>query len=515
MTTIGGGAVGVGAGEAGTATAGTVEVGTVEVGTVIVGAGFAGIAAALALRAAGDDDFVMLERGASVGGTWRDNTYPGVACDVPSYLYALSGHPSPAWSRVFAPGAEIRAYLESVVREEGLERHLRLETALRGARWDGQGWVIEVRTGRPAVIRARHLVLACGRLTEPRMPEVPGLEAFPGPIFHSSRWDHDADVSGRRVAVVGTGASAVQLVPALVEAGAEVTLFQRTPAWIVQKGDRAYTRQEIDALHHPAAAARLRDELYAEGEARFASRSGDAAAAAAAEAVARAHLSAQVADPALRGALTPGYAFGCKRVLLSDAFYPAVASPAVRLVPSALAAVGSDGLIAADGSRHAADVVVLATGFASTRQPYAPLVAGEHGLTLDEHWSDGMTSVGSTLVHGFPNLYILGGPNAALGHNSAVLILEEQAAFAAARIAGGGDVRVTVEAEAAYTREIVERSTGTPWVAGGCDSWYVDARSGRLTLLWPGTVAAFRERLARVARELDPLPALAHEGAQP
>lgn len=529
MTTTGGGATGTG------------EVGTGEVGTVIVGAGFAGIAAALALRAAGDDDFVMLERGASVGGTWRDNTYPGVACDVPSHLYALSGHPSPAWSHVFAPGAEIRAYLEGVVRDEGLDRQLRLKTALTGARWDGEGWVIEVRAGHtagdpgaggagkrslgvegtrspancPAVVRARHLILACGRLTEPRIPEVPGLEAFPGPIFHSARWNHDADVAERRVAVVGTGASAVQLVPALVEAGAEVTLFQRTPAWIVPKGDRAYTPQEIDALHDPAAAARLRDELHAEGEARFASRSGDAAAAAAAEAVARAHLATQVAVPALRDALTPDYAFGCKRVLLSDAFYPAVASPAVRLVPSALAAVEGDELIAADGARHAADVVVLATGFASTRQPYAPLVTGEHGLTLDEHWADGMTSVGSTLVHGFPNLFILGGPNAALGHSSAVLILEEQAAFAAARILGGRDVRVTAEAEAAYTREIVERSARTPWIAGGCDNWYVDARSGRLTLLWPGTVAAFRERLARVARELDPLPALVHEGAQP
>ncbi|WOF23400.1 NAD(P)/FAD-dependent oxidoreductase [Microbacterium betulae] len=520
-------------------------------GTVIVGAGFAGIAAALALRAQGVDDFVILERASAVGGTWRDNTYPGVACDVPSHLYGLSAHPWPEWSHVFAPGAEIRAYLERIVRREGLERHLRLATPMLDARWDGEEWAI--RTGRahnagipervapvkrvlgpsadgiPAScaddeLRASHLVLACGRLTEPRIPDLPGLESFGGPIFHSSRWDHTVDVPGRRIAVVGTGASAVQLVPALAAAGADVVLFQRTPAWIVPKRDRVYSEAERDALRDPDEAARLRERLYDDGEARFASRSGDAVAAAEAETAARAHLAAQVGDPALRDALTPSYAFGCKRVLLSDDFYPAVASGSVDLVPSALSSVSDGALVAADGSRHDADVVVLATGFASTRQPWAPLVAGAHGLTLEEHWADGMTSVGSTLVHGFPNLFVLGGPNAALGHNSAVLIVEEQAAFAAALIRDGAFVHATSEAEAAYTREIVERSAATPWVAGGCDNWYVDERSGRLTLLWPGTVAAFRERLARVRNELTDLhaagtnpaaPALSHEGAAP
>ena len=519
-----------------------------SVGTVIVGAGFAGLAAALALRAEGVDDFVVLERAPAIGGTWRDNTYPGVACDVPSHLYGLSTHPWPEWSHVFARGAEIRAYLERIVREEGLGRYLRLSTPMLDARWEGDEWVI--RTGRthnagapgrpvpvkrflgaseaeiPALcadeIRASHLVLACGRLTEPRIPDLPGLESFGGPILHSSRWDASLDVSGRRIAVAGTGASAVQLVPALAAAGAEVVLFQRTPAWIVPKNDRAYSEAERETLRDPLEAARLRETLYEDGEARFASRSGDPAAAAAAAAVARAHLTSQVDDPALREALTPSYAFGCKRVVLSDDFYPAVASGAVELVPSALSSVSGGTLVGADGSRHEADVVVLATGFASARQPYAPLVTGAHGLTLDEHWSDGMTSVGSTLVHGFPNLFVLGGPNAALGHNSAVLVLEEQAAFTAGLIHDGAPVVVSAEAEAAYTREIVERSTGTPWVAGGCANWYVDERSGRLTLLWPGTVAAFRERLARVRNELTDLRAtgttsatLTHEGAAP
>ncbi|WP_309068405.1 NAD(P)/FAD-dependent oxidoreductase [Microbacterium sp.] len=471
-----------------------------QVGAVIVGAGFAGIAAALALRSEGLSDFVILERGASIGGTWRDNVYPGVACDVPAHLYGLSSHPWPEWSRTFAPGAEIRAYLERIVRDEGLDRHVRLGAALTGAEWDGDAWAVRSAHGD---VRATHLILAAGRLTEPLIPEIPGLADFPGPVFHSARWDERIRIQGARIAVVGTGASAVQLTPELARRGADVTLFQRTPAWIVPRRDRAYSAVERTTWREdPGALAALRDELYVEGEARFASRSGDPIAATEARELSLAHLARQVPDPALRAALTPDYAFGCKRVLLSDEFYPAIASGAVTLVPSALAAVDDDTLVAATGARHRADVIVLATGFEAARQPYARLVTGEHGVTLDEHWSGGMTSVGSTLVHGFPNLFVLNGPNASLGHNSAVLIMEQQAAFAASLIAAERPVRVSLDAEAAYTAEIAERAAGTPWLDGGCRNWYTDPRSGRLTLLWPGTVADFRDRLARVRDDI-------------
>ena len=480
-----------------------------RVETVIVGAGFAGIAAAIALRAAGRDDFVILDRGDAVGGTWRDNVYPGVACDVPAHLYGLSTHPWPEWSRTFAPGAEIRAYLERVVCAERLDRRLRLRTALTAARRDGDRWLVETRCSDPGragerrTIEARYVVLAAGRLTQPHVPTVPGLDGFPGPVFHSARWDAAAPIEGARVAVVGTGASAVQLVPELARRGARVTLFQRTPAWIVPRGDRSYTDDERAALRRdPAALGALRSALYAEGEARFASRSGDADAAHAAREQALAHLAAQVPDAALRAALTPAYAFGCKRVLLSDDFYPVIASGAVTLEPSALAAVDGRALVAASGARHDADAVVLATGFEASRQPYARLVVGERGITLDEHWAGGMTAVGSTLVHGFPDLFVLNGPNASLGHNSAVLIMEEQAAFAAALIAAAVEVRVSAEDEAAHTAEIDARAAGTPWVDGGCRNWYTDPRSGRLTLLWPGTVDDFRARLARVRDDL-------------
>jgi cation diffusion facilitator CzcD-associated flavoprotein CzcO len=351
----------------------------------------------------------------------------------------------------------------------------------------------------PHTVEASALVLACGRLSEPRIPAVAGLESFDGPLFHTARWDHDVELEGAHVAVVGSGASAVQVVPELARRAAKVTLFQRSPAWIVPRGGRRYSDEERRHLiEHPGELRALRDLLEAEGEARFPTRSGGAGAAEA-EAQARAHLAAQVSDPTLRALLTPDYGFGCKRVLLSDEFYPAVASDRVALESSALTAVEGDELVAASGTRHrGVDVLVLATGFQTTRQPYADLVRGEGGVTLAEHWSAGMTSYGSTLVSGFPSLFVLNGPNASLGHTSSILMLEAQAEYVATALAaaGGGPVRVRPEAERDYTQMVDDRAAGTPWLAGGCRSWYVDERSRRLTLVWPGTVADYRATLA-------------------
>lgn len=470
------------------------------VDVAIVGGGFAGLGMALALQRAGRDDFVVIERGNALGGTWRDNTYPGVACDIPSHLYGFAAHPHPDWSQTFAPGAEIRSYLEDVAERAGLGDRIRLRTPMLQARWDETAAIWQIETGSETLC-ARSLVLACGRLTEPEIPDIPGLESFPGPIFHTARWDHSAELEGARIAVVGTGASAVQVVPELAAIAEHLTLFQRTPAWIMPRGGRAFSPEERRRFaENPGELARLRAELYAEGEQRHASRSGDAAAAASARAVALAHLESHVADPHLREALTPDYAFGCKRVLLSDSFYPAVASPTVTLEASALAAVDGDALIAASGTAHRADVLVLATGFAASRQPYAELVRGEHE-TLAEHWASGMTAFGSTVVAGFPNLFVLNGPNASLGHNSAVLMAEEQADYVVRALARrdrspGRVLRTRTEAEQSYTDEIAAVAASTPWITGGCRNWYVDDRSGRLTLLWPGTVQAFRDRLA-------------------
>lgn len=472
-----------------------------RVDVAIVGAGFAGIGMAIALRRAGRESFVILERAASVGGTWRDNTYPGVACDVPSHLYGFAAHPFPGWAGFYARGEEIRTYLHSVVEQEQLNERLLFGTPMVSARWSRDRWIIECGGTNPQQVEANALVLACGRLTEPEIPVVQGLHGFLGPAMHTARWDDSVDLRGAHVAVIGTGASAVQLIPEIARIAARITLFQRTPAWIVPRAAYEYSDAERERFERrPEFIDSIRAQLYKDGEARFASRSGDPAAAADARTVALDHLRAQVADPRLRAALTPRYAFGCKRVLLSDDFYPAVASEDVRLEPSALVGVSGRQLVAASGSTYEVDVLVLATGFKSTRQPYASLVWGEDGHSLDEHWSTGMTSFGSTVVSGFPQMFVLNGPNASLGHNSSILMIEEQAAYVIRCLAlreSVGVLRVDPAAERAYTDEIVLAAASTPWVSGGCRNWYVDERSGRLTLLWPGTVESFRSRLAQ------------------
>ncbi|WP_432486620.1 flavin-containing monooxygenase [Kineococcus sp. SYSU DK018] len=469
--------------------------GAQEVDVVVVGAGFAGIGAAVQLARRGRESFVVLERAGDVGGTWRDNTYPGVACDVPAHLYSFSFAPNPSWSRVFAPGAEIHAYLRSVAAE--VADRVRLDTPVRSARWDAaaQRWDVGTAGGR---FRARVLVLAAGRLTEPRLPEVAGLGSFDGPVVHSARWREDAGWDGARVGVVGAGASAVQVVPELARRAARLTVFARSAPWVVPRGDRPYSPAERAAFAaDPGAVRRLREEVFARMETGIAARHREPGELARLRGRALEHLAAQVADPALRAALTPDYEVGCKRVLLSDDFYPALQRPGVRWVPSALRRLDGRTAVAADGTRAELDALVLATGFATAAQPYAELVTGRCG-TLAAAWSAGMVSHASTVVHGFPNMFVLDGPNATLGHNSAVHVIESQLGYllgALDHLAGApGPLEVTAEAQRRYTRRLDEAAAGTVWLRGGCSNWYVDPRSGRLTLLWPDTATAFRER---------------------
>ena len=481
------------------------------VSTAIIGAGFAGIGAAIALERAGRGDLLVLEREYAIGGTWRDNVYPGVACDIPSHLYSYSSMPNPEWSRVFAPGAEIREYLEHTIDAAGIRDRIRLGAGLIGADWDegAQLWHLETSAGS---FRAEALVIACGRLTEPRFPSVPGLAEFEGPVLHTARWDPEVDLRGKRVAVVGSGASAVQIAPELAR-DADVVLFQRTPAWVLPRSDREYTEAERARFtDDPAFIDAVRQDAYLAGEALMPQRLGDLDALDWAQARALAHLHAQVPDPALRAALMPAYEIGCKRAVFSDEFYPSLASGAIELEPSALVSIhplrghsnreGGGVLVGASGSRHEVDAIVLATGFESTRQPYARLIRGERGEALDEHWSLGMTSVASTMIAGFPSMFVLDGPNASLGHNSSILMIEAQLDYVLAALdhrdsIGSVALRPTLEAEAAYTARIDEAAATTVWLTGGCRSWYVDERSGRLTLLWPDSVPAFRERGAR------------------
>jgi cation diffusion facilitator CzcD-associated flavoprotein CzcO len=465
------------------------------VDTVVVGAGFAGLGMGIRLARAGHETFVLLERGADVGGTWRDNVYPGVACDIPSHLYSFSFAPKSDWSHFYAPGAEIQGYLRECARE--IAAHVRLGTEVLEARWldDDERWL--VRTSRGDYL-ASTVVLAAGRLTEPRMPAIPGLGSFPGEVVHSARWPDHAELAGLRVGVVGTGASAVQLVPRLAETAASVVVFQRSAPWIVPRGDRDYTPAETRGFgRDPASRERLRSRLFWKTETGFAERTGVAGPIDGLRARAAAHLRAQVGDPGLRDRLTPRYEIGCKRVLLSDDFYPAVAAPHVTLEASALDSVDGSWATAAGGARHELDVLVFATGFESTRPPFAGIVRGRDGLLLADAWSEGMAAYNSTAVHGFPNLFVLDGPNASLGHGSAIAMIEAQVGYVLDALAASARVlEVTAEAQARYVDELDRAAASTVWLTGGCSSWYVDDRSGRLTLLWPDFAYRFRDRLA-------------------
>jgi len=473
--------------------------GPVTVDVVVVGAGFAGLGAALEL-AGRAESFVVLERAAEVGGTWRDNTYPGVACDVPSHLYAFSHSPNPAWSRTFAPGHEIQAYLRELAARPGVAENVRCGHEVTAAVYDEAGDRWDVTTTRGA-FRSRVLVLAAGRLTEPRIPRVPGLGEFDGPVFHSSRWDHGADLAGARVGVVGTGASAVQIVPELAGRAGRLTVFARSVPYVVPRGDRPHTVAEIRTFtEDPAALQAVRRDIFDGMERGMAARRREPDELGQFRRRALDHLAAQVPDPVLRARLTPDYEVGCKRVLLSDTFYPALGRDDVDVV-DALERLEGRTAVSASGRRVELDALVLATGFHSTRQPYAHLVAGRGGALLAQAWSAGMVSHASTVVHGFPGMFVLDGPNASLGHNSAVHVIESQVSYLAGALdhlaSAPGPLEVTAQAQQEYTRVVDAMAADTVWLRGGCTNWYVDDRSGRLTLLWPGTATAFRERNGR------------------
>ena len=473
-----------------------------DVDVAIIGAGIAGIGLGIRLRRRGDRSFVIFERASRPGGTWRDNTYPGVACDVPSHLYSYSFMPNPGWSRFFAPGAEIQGYLLASAAEEGLDEHIRLDTDVTGARWDAGRdlWELESSAG---TVTARVLVLAAGRLSSPRYPSVPGIDSFPGPAFHSARWDHDVDLSGKRVAIVGSGASSIQIVPEVARIASRVSVLQRSAPYVIPRANPEYTAAERSLLERdPAELARLRAALFWRAEEAYAQRAAEPEALDAARTRALDHLHAQVADTSLRERLTPHYEIGCKRVLISSDYYPAMIQPNVSLEASALAAIEGNTLVMENGARHEADVVIFATGFHAAEQPYAQTIVGRGGVTLSEHWAHGMTAFASTAVSGFPNMFVINGPNAAVGHNSAIYMIEAQidyilGALQYQRAEGDPVLTVTAEAEREYVDLVDGLSASTVWMTGRCDSWYLDPRSGRLTLIWPDFAFAFRERNGR------------------
>jgi cation diffusion facilitator CzcD-associated flavoprotein CzcO len=471
------------------------------VGVAIIGSGFGGLGTAIRLKRSGVTDFVLFERAGDVGGTWRDNTYPGCACDVESHLYSFSFAPNPDWTHSFSPQPEIWAYLQRCARAFGVLPHVRFRHEVRAAAWDkmAQHWRIETSQGLYA---APVLVMAAGALSEPALPRLPGLESFRGKTFHSARWDHDYDLTGRRVAVIGTGASAVQFVPEIQPRVAQLYVFQRTPPWIVPRRDRplrAFERRLFRRVPAAQRAARAAIFLFRE---LFLLCFRHLGLARQVERLARRHLQRSVRGPALRAKLVPDYTIGCKRVLISNDYLPALERPNVEVVTDGIAEVRAHSIVDRNGVERHVDALIFGTGFQVTDPPLARHVRGREGRTLAEVWAGSPQAHAGTTVAGFPNLFILLGPNTGLGHNSVVYMIEAQiehllGALAHMRRHGAHAIEPRPEAQAAYVAEVRRRMSGTVWVAGGCASWYLDA-TGRNSTLWPDFSWRFRRRVARL-----------------
>ena len=472
-----------------------------QVRVAVIGAGFAGLGTAIALTRRGVEDFVVLDRGEGVGGTWRDNTYPGCACDVPSNLYSFSFAPNPHWSHAFSRQPEIHAYLQRTAQEQGVLPHLHPRTELEAADWDDAAQLWRLRTSQ-GDLSASVLVSGCGGLVEPRLPDVPGLADFEGTAFHSARWDHTADLTGKRVAVIGTGASAIQFVPHLQRQAGHLTVFQRTAPWVMPRRDRRFSAAEQALyLRLPVVQKAARGGIYALRELNLLAFTGGGALRGIAQREALRHLHHQVADPALREVLTPDYAIGCKRVLLSNDYFPALVQPNVSVVPHGVREVRARSVVATDGVEHPADVLVFGTGFRVMDLPVAHRITGRDGQSLADHWGDQPMAHRGTTVAGFPNLFLLLGPNTALGHSSVVLMIEAQiryvmGALDALEAHGASSLDVRGSSQQAYNVAVQEQLETTVWAQGGCKAWYTNAAGHNFTL-WPTHTFTFRRQTAR------------------
>ncbi|MBN9388246.1 MAG: NAD(P)/FAD-dependent oxidoreductase [Chloroflexi bacterium] len=466
----------------------------------IIGTGFAGLGMAIRLKQSGQHDFVILERASELGGTWRDNSYPGCACDVQSHLYSFSFALNPEWSHVYSPQAEIWQYLQKTAEKFGIMPHIRWNSPLLEASWDeaAKAWQITTPQGD---ITARVLILGNGPLSEPSLPNIPGLNSFKGKFFHSACWDHDYDLTGKRVGVIGTGASAIQIVPEIQPQVGQLVLFQRTPPWIVPRQDRAIPESHRKLFKRFPLAQRFvrtviywQRELLAYGLTRYNPDRSKMFAQLAAR-----HLQRQVADPVLRAKLTPNYAFGCKRILLSDNFYPALTRSNVEVVTERIATIIPDGVTTADGKEFRLDTLVCATGFHATDSPLFGKIKGRGGQILAETWREGMQAYLGSTVAGFPNMFFLIGPNTGLGHSSMILMIESQlnyivGALRTMKKEGLKAIEVRPDVVASYNEWLQDRLKKTVWNSG-CKSWYLD-KQGHNTTLWPGFTFSFR-RLTR------------------
>jgi cation diffusion facilitator CzcD-associated flavoprotein CzcO len=480
-------------------------------GVAIIGSGFSGLAMAVELKRAGREDFVILERAGDVAGTWRDNTYPGCACDVPSHLYSFGFAPNPDWSSTFSPQPEIYAYIRRVAEEQGLMPHVCFGIEVEQADWDddAQSWRLQTSGGE---MTAGAIASAAGPLSEPAIPDIPGLRDFKGTIFHSATWDHDHDLSGERVAVIGTGASAIQFVPQIQPKVAQLHLFQRTPPWIMPRPDRPITKLERFVYRRfPAAQIAMRNGIYW-GRELFAIPMLHHRLAKIIKRAGLHHLHRQVKDPELRAKLTPDYEPGCKRILVSNDYFPSLTKVNVEVVTDEIVEIREGSVIDANGFEREVDTIILGTGFHVTDLPIAERVRGRDGRTLAEHWDGTLEALRGTSVAGFPNLFFVLGPNTGLGHTSVVLMAEAQAGYIRQALehmerAGVGAIEPRQEAQDAWNAQIQRKSAGTVWLNGGCQSWYID-RNGRNSTLWPDHTFKFFSAMKQFrASEYQVLPA--------
>jgi cation diffusion facilitator CzcD-associated flavoprotein CzcO len=474
---------------------------------VIVGTGFSGLGMAIKLREAGIDDFVLIEKADSVAGTWRENTYPGCACDVPSHMYSFSFEPNPDWSEMYAPQEEIRAYLERIADEYDLRPHIVFNTRAVSATWDAEAglWrcVADGPDG-PAERTARFLVSGIGGLHVPAAPDFPGIERFQGEVFHSATWNHDVSLDGKRVAVVGTGASAIQFVPEIAPKAARLDLYQRTAPWVLPKLDRRIPRFERRLYRRfPALQRAYRRAIYWYLELVILRAVQSERFGRLFEWMGRRNLERQVKDPVKRAKLMPHYEFGCKRLLMSNDYYRALDRPNADVVTAGIAEVRPRSIVDAQGVEREVDVIILGTGFDTQAMAKTVALRGEGGRSLADEWAEaGIQAHRGTMVAGYPNLFFLLGPNTGLGHNSVVFMIECQIGLALqaigrARAADGAAIAPRAEAQAAYNVRLQEELKDAVW-SRSCKSWYVDAH-GRNITLWPHETWKFRNENLRLA----------------
>lgn len=466
---------------------------------IIIGSGFAGLCMGIRLKQAGIDSFIILEKGNGIGGTWRDNNYPGAACDVQSHLYSYSFAPKSDWSRLFGPQQEILNYMNDCTDRFDIRQHIRINQEVTSAFFDEKTGTWKVTTQNDEIYQARALVGGTGGLSRPVLPKIPGIDSFKGAKFHSARWDHTYDLTGKTVAVIGTGASAIQIVPTIAPKVGKLELFQRTPPWIIPKPDSSIGNSVKGVFKYlPPLRWLFRKAIYWINELGVIAFAINPKLMKVFEGFAKRFIAKSIPNPTLREKVTPSYTIGCKRILLSNDYYPALNRENVDLVTEGIQEIKRDSILTKDGKEHKVDAIIFATGFQAAEAVSPFEIRGKNGRLLSDVWEGGAEAYLGTSISGFPNFFMIVGPNTGLGHSSMILMIESQAQYAlqcirALRKKNIKYIDVRKEVQDRYNQEIQDRLSRSVWLTGGCISWY-NTSTGRNTTLWPGFTFEFKVR---------------------